>query len=331
MENDTQTQSEHPIHQAIKGDASRQALLETQQRIQPFIHRTPILSSRQINQLAGVEIHFKCDNFQKGGSFKMRGAANAIHSLSAEEKAKGVVTHSSGNFAQAVSLAAQSLGVSAYIVMPDSAPAVKQAAVKGYGGQVSICPSTLADREAYSQRIIDEKGATFLHPSNQIEVILGQATAGMELLEDHPDLDVILAPVGGGGLIAGTCLAAHHFGQNCEVIGGEPFEVDDAYRSLQSGSIQTNETANTIADGLRTQLGDVNFPIIQQHLSRIIRVEEAEIVAAMRLVWERMKIIIEPSCAVPLAALLREKEAFAGKKVGIIITGGNVDLGKLPF
>ncbi|MFK7925345.1 MAG: threonine/serine dehydratase [Bacteroidia bacterium] len=310
---------------------SKTDLSHTAHRIRPHIHRTPVMTSRLLNEISGADLYFKCENFQRMGAFKMRGATNAILQLTTAQQARGVVTHSSGNFAQALSLAAQSLGVKAYIVMPDNAPKVKQAAVKGYGGEILLCPPTLADRETSAQKIQSETGATFIHPSNDDQVILGQGTAALELLEEEPDLAVLMAPVGGGGLIAGTALAAHHFGQNCITVGGEPFAVDDAWRSLQSGKIETNETANTIADGLKTQLGDRNFPIIQKLVDRIIRVEEEEIVNALRLVWERMKIIIEPSCAVPFAALLREKEAFAGKKVGIVLSGGNVDLSKLPF
>ena len=309
----------------------KQALLDCHQRIQPFIHRTPVLQSTQLNELAGADIYFKCENFQKMGAFKMRGAANAILQLSDEQKSRGVVTHSSGNFAQAVSLSARSIGVKAYIVMPENAPEVKKAAVAGYGGEITICPSNIRDREDAANAIVKEKGATFLHPSNDIDVIHGQGTAALELLEDHPDLDVILAPVGGGGLIAGTALAAHYFSDHCSAIGGEPFGADDAWRSLQSGEIQLNENPQTVADGLRTHLGDKNFPIIQEHVNAIIRVEEQEIIQAMRLIWERMKIIIEPSCAVPFAAVLREKERFTGRKLGIILSGGNVDLSKLPF
>lgn len=284
-----------------------------------------------LNEMTGASVYFKCENFQRMGAFKMRGAANAILSLSEADRNKGVITHSSGNFGQAVALAAKSLGVKAYIVMPSSAPAVKQAAVKGYGGQITISAPTLEARVAESQKIIEGTGATFLHPSNDLDVILGQGTAAMELLEERPDLDVLMTPVGGGGLIAGTALAGHFFGNDCITVGGEPFAVDDAYRSLMSGKIETNETANTIADGLRTNLGDINFPIIQKYVDSIIRVEEAEIVAALRLIWERMKIIVEPSCAVPFAALLREKERFVGKQIGVVISGGNVDLGALPF
>lgn len=306
-------------------------LIETYQRIKPFIHNTPVLSSTLINEIAGCELFFKCENFQKMGAFKMRGATNAILQLTEEQRSKGVVTHSSGNFAQALSLAAKSLDVNAYIVMPSSAPQVKQNAVAGYGGKITICEPNLPAREAAANEIVKNKGATFLHPSNDTDVILGQGTSAMELLELHPDLAYILTPVGGGGLIAGTILAAQHFGKDCKVVGGEPFEVDDAYRSLISGKIETNQSTNTIADGLKTQLGDKNFPIIKDGIERIIRVAEDEIVAAMRLIWERLKIVCEASCAVPLAALLKEKEAFRGKRVGIIISGGNVDLSKLPF
>ncbi|WP_025741400.1 pyridoxal-phosphate dependent enzyme [Aquimarina pacifica] len=301
------------------------------QRIQPYIHKTPIFTSSQLNQISGTTLFFKCENFQKMGAFKMRGATNAILQLSIEQRNKGVVTHSSGNFAQAVALASQSLGITSYIVMPSNAPQVKKDAVKGYGGHIIECDPTHKDREETAKRIELEKGATFLHPYNDINVILGQGTAALELLEDHPDLDHIFCPVGGGGLIAGTGIYTHYFGNECNVIGGEPFEVDDAYRSLLSGRLETNKTTNTIADGLKMPLGDVNFPIIQKHVSEIIRVEESEIIVAMKLIWERMKIIIEPSCAVPFAALLREKERFRNKKIGIILSGGNVDLEKLPF
>ncbi len=261
----------------------------------------------------------------------MRGAVHAISKLTAAQKAKGVVTHSSGNFAQALSLAARSIGVKAYIVMPSNAPQVKKNAVRSYGGEVIECEPNLAAREKAAEEIVVKHGATFLHPSNNFNVILGQGTAAMELLEDHPDLDFIMTPVGGGGLIAGTSLAAHFFGHRCNTIGGEPFNVDDAYQSLKTGQIVKNESSDTIADGLRTELGDINFPIIMDYVEMIIRVEEKEIIDAMHLLWERMKIIIEPSCAVPFAALLKEKEFFKGKKVGIVLSGGNVDLGNLPF
>jgi len=265
------------------------------------------------------------------GAFKMRGATHALLQLSDAQRAKGVATHSSGNFAQALSLAAKSLGIPAYIVMPENAPNVKKAAVRDYEGQVFECESNLTARERTVQQIIREKGASFIHPSDDKNVILGQGTAALELLEDYPDLHVIFTPVGGGGLIGGTALAAHHFGNNCRVIGGEPFEADDAYRSLQSGKIESNKQTNTIADGLRTELGVWNFPIILKHVEKIIRVSESEIIAATRLIWERMKIIVEPSSGVALAALLKEKTAFKDQKIGIILSGGNVAFEKLPF
>ncbi|MDX1462743.1 MAG: pyridoxal-phosphate dependent enzyme [Marinirhabdus sp.] len=299
--------------------------------VTPQVHQTPVLTSTALNTLSGAQLFFKCENFQKMGAFKMRGAVNAILNLTDEQKKAGVVTHSSGNFGQAVALAAKNLGVTAYVVMPENAPSVKKQAVKGYGALVTECESTISAREETSAAIQQRTGATFLHPSNNRDVILGNATAGAELLQKHPNLEVIMAPVGGGGLIAGTALAAEYGGSHCTVIGGEPFEADDAYRSLQSGKIETNQTADTVADGLRTHLGDINFPIIQELVSEIIRVEEHEIIAAMQLIWERMKIIIEPSCAVPLAAILREKLRFKNKKIGIILSGGNVDLRKLPF
>ncbi|WP_109299206.1 threonine/serine dehydratase [Aquimarina sp. AU474] len=310
---------------------TKKDLTDCSARIKPYIHRTPVLTSTLLNEISKASIYFKCENFQRMGAFKMRGAANAILQLSKEQQSKGVVTHSSGNFAQALSLAAKSLGVKAYIVMPSTAPEVKKEAVRGYGGEIIECIPTLEEREKAAEVIQKEKGAFFLHPSNDLDVILGQGTAALELLEDLPDLEYIFTPIGGGGLVSGTALATHYFGNDCKIIGGEPFEVDDAYRSLQSGAIETNTTANTIADGLKTQLGDINFPIIQKHVSEIIRVEEQEIISTMKLIWERMKIIIEPSSAVAFAALLREKQRFENKKIGIILSGGNVDLAKLPF
>lgn len=306
-------------------------LLDCHDRIKPYLHSTPVLSSGLINELIGAEVFFKCENFQRAGAYKMRGATNAILLVSPEKRGKGVVTHSSGNFAQAVSLAAKSIGVEAHIVMPTSAPEVKRIGVRQYGGIIYECEPTLEARQAAADKIADETGATFLHPSNDVNVIIGQGTAAMELLNEQPGLNAIFCPVGGGGLIAGSALAAHYFGKNCKVYGGEPFEADDAYRSLQSGNIEGNETVNTIADGLRTTLGNKNFPIIKEHVAGIVRVTEDEIIAAMRLVWERMKIIIEPSSAVALAALIRNKKDFKAKQVGVIISGGNVDLSNLPF
>ncbi|MEP2936785.1 MAG: pyridoxal-phosphate dependent enzyme [Gilvibacter sp.] len=310
---------------------SKQDLIDVQNRIAPFVHRTPVLTSQTLNGFTGAQLFFKCENLQKMGAFKMRGAANAVASLTEEQKQKGVVTHSSGNFAQAVALAAKAANISAFIVMPNTAPKVKVAAVKEYGGQVTISGPTLKDREEATKKIITATGARFLHPSNQLEVILGQGTAAIELLEDVPDLDAIITPVGGGGLLAGSALAAHHFGMDCNVYAGEPANADDAYRALRSGKIETNHKVNTVADGLKTQLGDVNFPIILQLVDDIFLVSEAEIIAAMRHIWERMKIIVEPSSAVAFAAVLKNTTVFKDKKVGIVISGGNVDLSNLPF
>lgn len=310
---------------------NQQVLIQAHQRIKPFIHNTPVLTSRLLDEIAGAHVYFKCENFQKMGAFKMRGASNAILSLTQKERQKGVVTHSSGNFAQAVALAANQLGVKSYIVMPKNAPQVKKDAVRAYGGEIIESESTPIAREEMADKIKIETGATFLHPSNQDEVIYGNATAAMELLQEHPDLDYLMAPVGGGGLIAGTALAAHYFGNNCKVIGGEPSQADDAFRSLQSGKIEFNDSVNTVADGLRTNLGDRNFPIIQQHVEKIILVDEDEIIQAMKLIWERLKIIIEPSCAVPFAALIKERDNFKNKNIGIILSGGNVDVKNLPF
>lgn len=309
----------------------KQIMIETQKRIKPFIHNTPILTSTLLNEMVGANLFFKCENFQKMGAFKMRGATNAVMLLSEEQKQKGVVTHSSGNFAQALALAAKSQGINAFIVMPDSAPQVKKEAVKAYNGKIIECKSTLAAREKAAKEIQEQKGATFIHPSNDLHVIFGQGTAAKELLETQPDLDYIFAPVGGGGLIAGTAIAAEHFGTNCKVIGGEPFEADDAFRSLLSGQIESNVTTNTIADGLKTTLGDINFPIIQKGVEKIIRVTEEEIIAAMKLIWERLKIICESSSAVAFAALIKEKERYKNTNLGIIISGGNVNLDTLPF
>ncbi|SFJ87247.1 pyridoxal-phosphate dependent enzyme [Myroides guanonis] len=309
----------------------RELLLECHERIKPFIHKTPIMESGMIENFLGNDLYFKCENFQRMGAFKMRAAVNAITQLTDEQRTKGVVTHSSGNFAQALALAARDLGVPAYIVVPSDAPEVKKNAILRYGGEVIECFPSLDARMRTANEIVEEKGVTFIHPSNDLRVIRGNATAAMEMLEIHPDLDILIVPVGGGGLLAGTALAAHYFGANIEVIGAEPLEADDAYRSLLSGKIEGNITTDTIADGLKTQLGDVNFPIIQEHVKRIILVRENEIVSAMRLIWERMKIIVEPSSAVALAALIKERQDFEGKKIGIILSGGNVDLNNLPF
>ena len=310
---------------------SQQDVQQAFERVVPHVHQTPVLTSRLLDELSGASIFFKCENFQKMGAFKMRGAINVILQLPQADRAKGVVTHSSGNFAQAVSLAAKNLGIPAHIVMPNNAPQVKKDAVISYGGIIYESETTIAARQTMASQIQDKTGATFLHPSNDIDVILGQGTAAIELLQKHPSLQCIITPVGGGGLLAGSALAAKYFGSSVNVYGGEPLNADDAYRSFHSGEIQYNSQVHTIADGLRTHLGDKNFPIIKTLVTDIIRVEEKEIIAAMKLLWERLKIIIEPSCAVPFAALLKDKKTFAGKKVGIVLSGGNVDLTSLPF
>ena len=300
-------------------------------KIKPYIHETPILTSNLLNEIVGCNIFYKCENFQKMGAFKMRGAMNAILNLSEEQKAKGVVTHSSGNFAQALSLAANNLGVTAYIVMPSSAPKVKIDAVKGYGGEVTICLPTLKDRKTNAERISIENGATFIHPSNDLDVIKGQGTAAFELLEKYSNLDAIFTPVGGGGLVAGTILAVQQRSPNCKIYGGEPENVDDAFRSLKSGRIETNKTTDTIADGLKTQLGDINFPIIRNGIEEIVLVTEDQILSALKLIWSRLKIVIEPSSAVAFAALINKSSDLNSKNIGVILSGGNVNLDNITF
>jgi threonine dehydratase len=278
-----------------------------------------------------AEVFFKCENFQKIGAFKMRGATYATLMLSAEERAKGIVTHSSGNHAQAVALSAQKHGIPAYIVMPKDAPAAKRAATKGYGATIIDSEPDIDSRYKNTQRVLKETGGTFIPPFNDYNVIAGQGTAAKELIEAVGDLDVMTAPIGGGGLMSGMAIVTKHLLPNALVLGTEPYEVDDAYRSIQSGKIEKNPTINTMADGLRTTLGEKTFEIIREKVDEIIRVEEADILAAMRMIWERMKIVVEPSSAVPLAALMVHKERFKGKRIGLIITGGNVDVSKLPF
>jgi len=300
-------------------------------RIAPHIHRTPVLSSRALNALAGARLFFKCENLQKTGSFKIRGASNAVFSLSEEEARRGVVTHSSGNHAAALSYAARLRGIPAWIVMPKNAPAVKCRAVEGYGGQITFCEPTLAARDAAAQEILQRTGAVMIHPYNDERIIAGQATAAMELLQEVPDLDLLLAPVSGGGLLSGTALSAKLMRQNTRVVGCEPKNADDAYRSLQSGQIEAMEAPDTIADGLRASLCELTFAILREHVDQIALVTEGEIVDTMRLMWERMKIITEASSAVAIAPALNKQIGAEGCHVGIILSGGNVDLGKLPF
>lgn len=303
----------------------RSTIEQAHERIKPYIHHTPVLTSASVDEVAGCHVFFKCENFQKVGAFKARGAMNAALSLSPDQLSKGIATHSSGNHAQALARAAKILGVKSYIVMPRTAPDIKKRGVKGYGGEIFECEPTLQARESTLAEVIKKTGATEIHPFNNYEVMAGQATAAKELFEEVENLDVIMAPVGGGGLLSGTALAAKYFSPKTKVIAGEPAGSDDAYRSLQSGKIEPAQS-QTIADGLLTTLGDKTFPIIHELVSEVITASDEQIINAMKLVWERMKIIIEPSCAVPLASLLKEKERFKGKRVGIILSGGNVDL-----
>ena len=301
------------------------------QRIKPYIHRTPVLTNKSLNEKVGAQVFLKCENMQKVGAFKFRGASNAVFSLSDEEAARGVCTHSSGNHAQALALAARMRGIPAYIVMPENAPTVKKDAVVGYGGQITFCAPTLKAREATLRRIYEKTGANVAHPYNDERVIAGQGTAALELLEEVPDLDVIIAPVGGGGLLSGTCIAATEIKKNIRVIAGEPEMADDAFQSMIAGEIIPSENPGTIADGLLTSLGTITFPIIQQRIDRIITVSEQGIIDSMKFIWERAKIVIEPSAAVAVGVLWEKKTDLSGLKVGVILSGGNVDLEKLPW
>lgn len=304
---------------------SKKDIDQSHERIKPHIHKTPVLTSQLLDDIAGCLLFFKCENFQKIGAFKIRGAVNALKNLAANELKKGVVTHSSGNHAQALAKAAKLLKTDAYIVMPENAPKVKVQAVQAYGGKITFCAPNLEAREEQMNTIRNKTGAKFIPPYDHKDIICGQATAAKELLEDH-SLDRIIAPVGGGGLLAGTALSALFYGDETIVIGAEPKGADDAFQSLEAGKLIPQINPDTIADGLLTSLGKLNFQIIQEHVNEILTVEDEEIISAMRLIWERLKIIVEPSCAVPLAVVLGYKEKFKNKKVGIILSGGNVDL-----
>lgn len=301
------------------------------ERINPYIHRTPVLTNESLNERVGAQVFLKCENLQKVGAFKFRGACNAVFSLPEEQVARGVCTHSSGNHAQALALAAKMRGIPAYIVMPENAPLVKKNAVASYGGQITFCAPTLEAREATLRRVHERTGANIVHPYNDERVIAGQGTAVLELLEDIPDLDVILAPVGGGGLLSGTSIAATVTKKGIRIIGAEPEMADDAHRSLQSGALVPSANPKTIADGLLTSLGSLTFPVLQEHVEQIITVSEQGILEAMKFIWERAKIIIEPSAAVAVGVLWEKKIDLAGSKVGVILSGGNVDLDRLPW
>jgi threonine dehydratase len=307
---------------------TKRAIEQAHKHIRPYIHETPVLQSAAINAIAGADIYFKCENFQKIGAFKIRGGMNAALSLSEAELQRGLATHSSGNHAQAIAFAARQLGVKAYIVMPNNSPNVKIAAVRGYGAEVTLCEPTLEARESTLNSIVEKTGATFIHPFDNEQVITGQATCAKELLKQVPDLQIVMAPVGGGGLLSGTGLSTHYYGKNAIVIAGEPEGAADAILSFKSGKVEKAPYINTIADGLLTNLSERTLSIIREHITDIITVSEDEIKAALRLIYERLKIVVEPSCVVPFAALLKEKERFKDKKVGIILTGGNVDLSR---
>lgn len=303
----------------------KSSIAAAHERIRSYIHHTPVLTSESVDALAGCTLFFKCENFQKVGAFKARGAMNAILKLTPAQREKGVATHSSGNHAQALARAAKIIGIPSYIVMPRTTPEIKKRGVRAYGGQIFECEPTLAAREATLADVVAKTGAAEIHPFNNYDVIEGQATCAKEFFEETPGLQFLLAPVGGGGLISGTALATKYFSPSTVVIAGEPAGSDDAYRSMKSGKIEEAQS-NTIADGLLTTLGTKTFPVIKELVKDIITVSDEEIVAAMRIIWERLKIIIEPSCAVPFAAVLKEKQRFAGQRVGIILSGGNIDL-----
>ncbi len=301
------------------------------ERISPYAHRTPVQTCRSLDSITGAELFFKCENFQKAGAFKFRGACNAVFSLSEDETSRGVATYSSGNYAAALALAARLREIPAYVVMPLNAPEIKRAAVESYGAEITPYEPTVETRESTLAAVVETTGATFIHPSHDPRVIAGQGTAALELLEQVPELDLVLAPVGGGGLLSGTAVAVAELSSSSRVIGAEPSNADDAYRSLQAGYIIPSKNPQTIADGLRSSLGDLTFAIIKERVERIITVSEEAIVRAMRLVWERMKIIIEPSAAVAVAVVLESDLDVQGKRVGIILSGGNVDLERLPW
>ncbi|MBF9055804.1 pyridoxal-phosphate dependent enzyme [Rhodobacterales bacterium HKCCA1065] len=310
---------------------SYQDSLDAYARIKPYIHRTPILTSRFLNALVGGEMFFKCENFQKAGAFKVRGACNAVFGLSDAEAARGVCTHSSGNHALSLSYAAGRRGIPCHVVMPHSAPQAKKDAVRGYGGIITECEPSTTSREAVFAEVQAKTGGNFVHPYNDPRVIAGQATCSRELIEDVPNLDAVVAPIGGGGMISGTCLTLSNIAPEIKIYAAEPDQADDAARSFRAGHIIADDAPQTIADGLKVPLKDLTWHFVKSHVTDILTASEDEIVDAMKLTWARMKIVIEPSCAVPLAVILKNKHLFAGKRTGVIITGGNVDLDRLPW
>jgi threonine dehydratase len=313
-------------HEPVKND-----IIDAYERIKNQIHRTPILTSSALNEILDCELFFKCENLQKVGAFKFRGASNAVLSLENNDLQKGVATHSSGNHAAALALAAWKRNIPAYIVMPRTAPQIKKDAVEGYKGKIVFCEPTLKAREETLLKIVEETGAVFIHPFDNYSILAGQATCAKEIYEELTEPDYIITPVGGGGLLSGTCLSTKYFSAKTKVIGAEPKEADDAFRSIRDGVIYPSVNPKTICDGLLTQLSDKTFSIIRSNVDKIITVEEGSIIKAMRLIWERMKIIVEPSSAVTLAAVLENKDQFTSKRIALILSGGNVDLKKLPW
>lgn len=301
------------------------------ERIKPYIHRTPVLTSSYFNELTGAELFFKCENFQKAGAFKVRGASNAVFGLSDEMAERGVATHSSGNHALSLSYAAGRRGIPCHVVMPRTAPEAKKAAVRGYGGIITECEPSTTSREAVFAEVQAATGAEFVHPYNDPRVVAGQGTCSRELMEQTDGLDMVIAPIGGGGMISGCCLTLSNIAPDVQIIAAEPEQADDAYRSFKAGHIIADDAPVTIADGLKVPLKDLTWHFVSNHVSDILTASEQEIIDAMKITWQRMKIVMEPSCAVPLATILKNKEKFAGKRVGVIVTGGNVDLDKLPW
>ncbi|SEQ02643.1 threonine dehydratase [Amphritea atlantica] len=306
-------------------------VLIAHERIKPYIHETPVLTSRFLNELTGAELFFKCENLQKAGAFKVRGASNAVFGLTEAEAAVGVATHSSGNHALSLSYAAGQRGIPVTVVMPRTAPQAKKDAVRGYGGTIIECEPSTSSREAVFAEVVAESGADFVHPYNDPRVIAGQATCSKELLSQVDDLDAVIAPIGGGGMISGTCLTLSTIAPQVKIYAAEPLNADDAARSFRAGHIIADDAPDTVADGLKVPLKDLTWHFVSNHVTDILTATEEEIVEAMKLVWKRMKIVIEPSSAVPLATILKNPELFRGKRVGVIITGGNVDLDKLPW
>lgn len=306
-------------------------VLAARDRIADHIHRTPVLTSRMLNEMAGAELFFKCENLQKAGAFKARGASNAVFGLTDEQAARGVATHSSGNHGTCLSYAAGRRGIPCTVVMPRTAPQAKKDAVRGYGGRVVECEPSTTSREAVFAEVVAETGAEFVHPYNDPRVIAGQGTCALELVDQVADLDAVIAPIGGGGMVSGTCLTLSQIAPGIRIYAAEPEQADDAARSFRAGHIIADDAPETIADGLKVPLKELTWHFVRQHVTDILTVSEAEIVAAMEIIWKRLKIVMEPSSAVPLAAVLKNRDLFAGQRIGIIITGGNVDLKKLPF